>query len=106
MSKTDDFLSALHGERGELDAWLESRDEKEVRAAILAIVSPQETLRDKFAAMALVAILSEPVIDGSKAAVWHINDGVGTTSSGVSDYYAEGAYKLADAMLKAREAKP
>jgi len=33
---TFDFIAALHGKPGELDAWLEAHNEAEVRAAILA----------------------------------------------------------------------
>ena len=44
---TDNKLAdALRGGKGSLDAWLECCNEDEVRAAILALVSPTETLRD------------------------------------------------------------
>lgn len=87
MSKINDggLLEALSGERGDLDGWLESRSEKEVRAAMLALISPQETLRDKFAAKAMQAALT--------AGRWR-------------DELARESYRYADAMLKAREEKP
>lgn len=86
MSTTNELLSALHGERGELDAWLESRNEKEVRAAILALVSPPETLRDKFAAKAM--------------------QGYVTRAAYPTEVAATLSFQVADAMLKAREVKP
>lgn len=34
----EEFLKALKGERGDLDAWLECNDEAECRAAILRVI--------------------------------------------------------------------
>lgn len=89
MSTTNEFLSALHGKRGDLNAWLVSRDEKEVREAIMALVSPQETLRDKFAAKAMEGSLSN-----------------NTFQDADNEELSKWAYEMADAMLKAREVKP
>ena len=97
MSKINDggLLEALRGERGDLDDWLESRNESEVRAAILALVSPQETLRDKFAAKAMPIAV-------------HFVERPGNVE-GPSRFTMElssMSFSIADAMLKAREAKP
>ena len=83
------LLNALHGRKGSLDAWLEHCNEDEVRAAILALVSPTETLRDKFAGQAMQAL----VADGLK------RDGSATVPNVAKD-----AYRMADAMLEVRKA--
>jgi hypothetical protein len=36
--KTEEFENALHGEKGELDAWLEVHNEEEVREYIKAVI--------------------------------------------------------------------
>lgn len=55
------------------------------------------TLRDYFAAKALAAFITEPIDGMQEAMIHHLSDA--TCSE-----FAEGAYKMADAMLKAREA--
>lgn len=63
-------------------------------------ISDGMTLRDYFAAKALVGLLAEPFSEGSSATVSHLapmrpNDEPG-------DSFARASYLLADAMLKAR----
>ncbi len=83
----DELLKALNGGKGSLDAWLEVCSEDEVRAAILGLVSPTETLRDKFAGRAMQGAVT----------------GLATREEAYS--YAECAalaYEQADAMLAER----
>ena len=83
------LAAALQSPDGELDAWLEVQGEAEIRAAILSLVAPVETLRDKFAGQAMQAL----VMDGLK------RDGSATVPNVAKD-----AYRMADAMLAARSA--
>lgn len=83
------LLNALHGGKGSLDAWLEYNSEDEVRAAILALVSPTETLRDKFAGQAMQALIA---------------DGIKRDGSTTVPNVAKDAYLMADAMLEVRKA--
>lgn len=80
-----DLLKALNGGKGELDAWLETQNEEELRTAILDFISPQETLRDKFAAKALQGMMADTQIRQSWGG------------------FAKDAYDMADAMLEARK---
>ena len=89
--KDGGLLGALNGPRGDLDAWLEEMSEDEVRSAIRSIISPTETLRDKFAAKAMQGLLSQ------SAAL--------RLDSPPYELAAKVAYGYADAMLAAREAK-
>lgn len=82
---------ALQGIPGALDAWLEVHSEEDVRAEILALVSPMETLRDKFAGRAMQAMLGSEFVQSGK---------------GSFESISETSYVMADAMLAAREAQP
>ena len=62
---------------------------------LLVHFDPGMTLRDYFAAKAMPAIYTEYVRDAA----------VGGWAEDWRDRIAQGAYKMADAMLKAREAK-
>jgi hypothetical protein len=99
---------ALQGIPGALDAWLEVHSEEEVRAEILALVSPMETMRDKFALGALASLIAEPVAPGDRGTVWMVNGKSFDESpfDALQDFYASAAYKFADAMLAAREVTP
>lgn len=62
---------------------------------------PGMTLRDYFAAKALAALITEPPWgEGSQAITSRLSDATGDEAMN----YANVAYKIADAMLKAREA--
>lgn len=78
-----ELKDVLHGQKGDLDAWLECQSEDEVRDAILALCSG--SLRDEFAGRAMAAMISNPNVDGEQA-------GAVVTA----------AYQYADAMLAAR----
>ncbi|MFC0666208.1 hypothetical protein ACFSKY_22500 [Azotobacter chroococcum] len=86
------LIEALNGGNGALDAWLETQSEVEVRAAIKALISPEETLRDKFAAKALAALINHPNKDGENRGAKAV------------PILAKFAYEYADAMLEARNA--
>ena len=55
------------------------------------------TLRDYFAAKALIGLLAESVVQGYSATAFHL-----TKDENIVDTYAISAYKFADAMLAAR----
>lgn len=96
MSKitSNELRAALDGEKGTLFTLLESHTEGEIREAILSLESPQETLRDKFAARAMQAALTAGHDEGMRI------------HEGWRDEFARESYRYADAMLKAREEKP
>lgn len=89
-----ELIEALNGRQGYLDAWLETKNEAEVREAIKKLISPEETLRDKFAAKAMQGMLAYP---GCEMRGSHHNN---NTKEGVAIM----AYEYADAMLAARNA--
>ena len=55
------------------------------------------SLRDYFAAKALIGLLAESVVQGYSATAFHL-----TKDENIVDTYAISAYKFADAMLAAR----
>lgn len=62
------------------------------------------TLRDHFAGLAMHALIAEPVVPGCAATVLQFaEDG---PIRGGPDRYAFAAYKMADAMLRARQFPP
>jgi hypothetical protein len=61
------------------------------------------TLRDYFAAKALVGFLAEPMNDGMRSSAYHIN---GETVDDLAVGLATASYKMADAMLVARKEQP
>ena len=81
------LAAALQSPEGGLDAWLEVQNEAEVRAAILALVSPTETLRDKFAGQAMQGYCARE----------------GSIECEVDDIAVD-SYRLADRMLAERSA--
>lgn len=84
-----ELIKAMNGGKGALDAWLECHSEDAVRAAIMALVSPTETLRDKFAGQAMQAL---------------VTDGLKRYGSATVPNVAKDAFRMADAMLEARKA--
>ncbi|WP_257817981.1 hypothetical protein [Burkholderia glumae] len=58
------------------------------------------SLRDYFAAKALIGLIAEPFIEGSGSTVSHLAKGLPLDKPG--DLFARASYLLADAMLKAR----
>jgi hypothetical protein len=100
---SSDLQQALSGHAGELDAYLEVRDEHEVRADILALVSPRETLRDKFAAKAMLAELMTCGVPGKACNA--LIAAAANAGRKVKAQIAFNAYEMADAMLKAREVR-
>lgn len=60
-------------------------------------------LRDYFAAKAMHAIITEPAYEGAQSFVMYFKTRLGLKGEGM-DAYAQVAYAMADAMLKAREA--
>ena len=63
------------------------------------------SLRDYFAAKALVALIAEPKwFDDQTPVVDNVTDGEEWES--VIDRFAVASYRIADAMLRAREVKP
>ena len=60
------------------------------------------SIRDYFAAKALGALIAEPLLEGQHTTTYMIN-GRKIVGDGLCDNYATAAYKMADAMLKARE---
>ena len=61
------------------------------------------TLRDYFAAKAMAAFIAEPVNEGESVTAWRWVSQMHTQMS-EPDIFAHAAYRMADAMLKAREA--
>jgi hypothetical protein len=61
------------------------------------------TLRDYFAAKAMHAIIAEPVGEGAESFLMYFKKRLGLKAEGM-DAYAQVAYAMADAMLRAREA--
>ena len=57
------------------------------------------TLRDYFAAKAMAALIAEPFPADGDATVYHIN---GEAVEDSCEAFSKAAYKVADAMLKAR----
>ncbi|MBC3871724.1 hypothetical protein [Undibacterium oligocarboniphilum] len=43
QKQLDEFMTALNGGRGDLDAWLEANDEAEVRTAVKAVIHVTKT---------------------------------------------------------------
>ena len=64
------------------------------------------TLRDYMAAKALNGLVSETYVVGEPSTAWQVNGYPCDKVLEVADYYAEAAYKLADAMLRARSSQP
>jgi len=60
------------------------------------------TLRDYFAAKAMHAIITEPTYEGAQSFFMYFKKRLGLKGEGM-DAYAQVAYAIADAMLKARE---
>ena len=60
------------------------------------------TLRDYFAAKAMHAIITEPTYAGAQSFAMYFKKRLGLEAEGM-DAYAQIAYAMADAMLKARE---
>lgn len=60
------------------------------------------TLRDWFAAKALMGLLAEPFMDGCVSSSIHCTPNFDDASSQPGDRIATAAYALADAMLRAR----
>src|SRR5690606_42034690 len=60
-------------------------------------------LRDYFAAKAMHAIITEPTYEGAQSFLMYFKKRLGLKSGGM-DAYAQVAYAMADAMLRAREA--
>ncbi|MGV6475381.1 hypothetical protein [Azotobacter vinelandii] len=89
-----ELIEALNGGKGALDCWLEVRSEVEVMVAIKALISPEETLRDKFAAKAMQSYIARA------------NYGAGNDQAArrINSECARAAYDMADAMLEARNA--
>lgn len=61
------------------------------------------TLRDFFAAKAMHAIITEPTYEGAQSFFMYFKKRLGLKGEGM-DEYAQVAYAMADAMLRAREA--
>jgi hypothetical protein len=59
-------------------------------------------LRDYFAAKAMHAIITEPIYEGAQSFFMYFKKRLGLKGEGM-DAYAQVAYAMADAMLKARE---
>src|SRR5690606_11175566 len=60
------------------------------------------TLRDYFAAKAMHAIITEPTYEGAQSFLMYFKKRLGLKGEGM-DAYAQVAYMMADAMLRARE---
>lgn len=83
-----ELLEALNGPNGAVDAWLETHSEREVRTAIRALMAPEETLRDKFAAKAMQSLCAMAA--------------TGAHTIEDNKHMAIQAYAMADAMLSQR----
>ena len=91
-----ELMKALNGRKGDLDAYLEVNNEDEIRAAILGLIeNVAKTKRDEFAGQALAGV----VLDGLGQPMFGDDD----TAEKAAMRYARTAYKIADAMLKARK---
>jgi hypothetical protein len=101
---SNDLQEVLGGSLSALDAYLEVRDAREIRDDILALVSPQETLRDKFAAKAMHAELMTCGVPGKACNA--LIAAAANAGRKVEEQIAFNAYEMADAMLRAREAQP
>jgi hypothetical protein len=100
-----DLLKALNGGKGELDAWLETQNEADVRAAIIDLMSPQETLRDKFAAHVDVPRDEDVSSKMQCELAGRAFPQDGSTQGRIQwefDWRAGYKMRMADAMLKAR----
>jgi hypothetical protein len=53
-----DLMEALNGPNGTMDAYLEVMDEREIRADIRALMKPDNSQREHFAAMAMQGLLA------------------------------------------------
>jgi hypothetical protein len=63
------------------------------------------TIRDKFAETALHAMLTEPAWnDNQRPVVYLVMGRHPNSNEAAGDYYAAAAFRIADAMLRAREA--
>ncbi len=63
------------------------------------------TLRDYFAAQALPALINEPVPANASMLAYDLAGRATCKYDELADMYAQSAYKLADAMLRARDAQ-
>lgn len=66
------------------------------------LLNPGMTLRDYFAAKAMHAIITEPIDEGAQSFFMYFKKRLGLKGEGM-DAYAQVAYAMADAMLKARK---